>query len=97
VHPALDHTAQEPACGRRSPTRRTDPPVLVPATLLAPDQDFPDDLEHLPLEQVQLLHSRLTRQLEHEHLSPAGPHPVTMERHRDLSVELDYRECTGRP
>ncbi|MHC5560842.1 hypothetical protein [Kocuria sp. U4B] len=44
---------------------------------------------------MQLLHSRLTRQLEHEHLSPDGPHPVTLQRHRELVVELDYRDLTA--
>jgi len=65
---------------------------------LGPDERFPLDLTRLDVAELQVLHSRLARQLDHEYLSdPAGPDPVTLDRHRLLLVELDAREIMAGP
>lgn len=62
-------------------------------TYLAPEAAFPADLTELSLAELHVLHSRVGRQLEREYLGGAcGAHPVTLERHQDLTVELDARE-----
>lgn len=69
--------------------------VAPPAgrTYLAPAAAFPADLTELSLAELHVLHSRVGRQLEREHLGdPAGAHPITLDRHQDLAVELDARE-----
>lgn len=59
---------------------------------LGPEKNFPAELVELPLTQVQVLHSRLERQLDWElRCDPEGPHPVTQDRHRELMAELDAR------
>ena len=66
--------------------------VAADPTCLDPADDFPTDLTSLPLIQLQPLHSRICRQLGHEYLTePTGPHPVTLDRHRELIVELHAR------
>lgn len=62
-------------------------------TYLAPDDEFPADLTELSLAELHVLHSRVGRQLDREYLAEAaGAHPVTLERHQELTVELDARE-----
>lgn len=62
-------------------------------TYLAPEDAFPADLTELSLAELHVLHSRVGRQLDSEYLgSASGAHPVTLERHQELSVELDARE-----
>ncbi|MGQ1838845.1 hypothetical protein ACT4S2_10330 [Kocuria turfanensis] len=61
------------------------------ATVLAPAEEFPETLEDLSLVELQVLHSRVTRQVEREHLSPEGPHPLTRDRHCDVAAELAAR------
>ncbi|MEX5271275.1 hypothetical protein RCG67_17025 [Kocuria sp. CPCC 205292] len=62
-------------------------------TSLGPDQEFPADLTGLALVELQVLHSRICHQLDHEYLTgPDGPHPVTLDRYRELSAQLDARE-----
>lgn len=78
-----------------SPSLRR-PPVSGPAsssTLLTPDDPFPLVLAELELAELQVLHSRVTRQLEQEYLTrPEGPHPVTQDRSQELVEELDTRQ-----
>lgn len=62
-------------------------------TYLAPEDAFPADLTELSLAELHVLHSRVGRQLDREYLGDAaGAHPVTLERHQELTVELDARE-----
>ncbi len=62
-------------------------------TYLGPEDDFPADLTELSLAELHVLHSRVGRQLDREYLGgAAGAHPVTLERHQELTVELDARE-----
>lgn len=61
-------------------------------TWLGPEEKFPVDLVGLSLVELQVLHSRICRQLDHEYTAGfAGPHPWTLDRHRDLVAELDAR------
>lgn len=61
-------------------------------TCLSPDCDFPAELSALPLVELQVLHSRVVCQLEHEYLvNTDGPHPVTQDRHEELVAELEAR------
>lgn len=61
-------------------------------TCLGPDCDFPASLSTLTLVELQVLHSRVVCQLEHEYLTNAdGPHPVTQDRHEELVAELEAR------
>lgn len=69
----------------------------VGRTYLAPDAAFPADLTEMSLAELHVLHSRVGRQLEREHLDgPCGAHPVTLDRHHELTVELDAREIAHR-
>ncbi len=76
-------------------------PVSAPApsgTLLTPDEPFPLVLAELGLAELQVLHSRVTRQLDLEYLTrPEGPHPVTLDRCQELVEELDTRQVFLEP
>lgn len=62
-------------------------------TCLTPDCDFPAELSALSLVELQVLHSRVVCQLEHEYLvNTDGPHPVTQDRHEELVAELEARQ-----
>ena len=66
--------------------------ALEAATRLAPDDPFPEELLELPLEQLQILHSRICRQLEREYLTePEGAHPITQDRLHELQIEFASR------
>ena len=65
-------------------------------TCLGPDCDFPAELSALSLVELQVLHSRVVCQLEHEYLvNTDGPHPVTQDRHEELGAELAARRDTA--
>lgn len=65
---------------------------LERATRLGPDDPFPEELLELPLEQLQILHSRICRQLELEYLTdPEGGHPITCDRLHELQIEFTSR------
>lgn len=71
------------------------PPVTprTPGSRLGPEEGFPEHLTEVGMNDLQVLHSRITRQLDHDYLTdPAGPHPGTMDRHHDLLAELDARD-----
>lgn len=62
------------------------------AARLAPDEPFPDELLELSLEQLQILHSRICRQLDLEYATELeGRHPITLDRLRELQIEFDSR------
>jgi hypothetical protein len=69
----------------------------VPAsTYLDPASRFPANLAGLGLAELHVLHSRICRQLDREYLTdPAGPNPLTLDRHSALVAELDLRESLG--
>lgn len=66
--------------------------ALERSTLLGPDDPFPEELLGLSLEQLQILHSRICRQLELEYLTdPEGRHPITADRLHELQIEFASR------
>jgi hypothetical protein len=67
------------------------------STVLAPTEAVTPDLDELPLVDLQVLHSRVTSQIEREHLSPEGPHPLTRDRQQDVTAELTRRGPDRRP
>ncbi|GGG67364.1 hypothetical protein GCM10011374_34510 [Kocuria dechangensis] len=68
-------------------------PLRTPGSRLGPGEDFPEDLTRLGMAELQVLHSRITRQLDHDYLTdPAGPHAATMDRCQDLQDELNTRD-----
>ncbi|MFE7630955.1 hypothetical protein [Kocuria sp. NPDC057446] len=72
---------------------RTTAAPPAPGTFLAPNDPFPPSLAELELTELQVLHSRVCRQLEQEYLAdPDGPHPVTQDRCQDVVAELDTRQ-----
>ncbi|MEX5262392.1 hypothetical protein [Kocuria sp. CPCC 205263] len=71
----------------------TPAPTRTPGSRLSPEQDFPEDLSGLGMADLQILHSRITRQLDHDYRTdPAGPHFSTMDRCQDLHSELNARD-----
>lgn len=65
---------------------------LERALRLGPDDPFPDELRELPVGDLQVLHSRICRQLDVEYLSdPGGRHPITLDRLQELELEFDSR------
>ena len=76
----------------------TQVPLRTPGSRLGPGEDFPEDLTGLGTAELQVLHSRITRQLDHDWLTdPVGPHPVTMDRGLELAAELDARDTAREP
>ena len=68
------------------------------STCLDPVEPLPAELAELELVELQVLHSRICRQLDHEYLTnPAGPHPVTLDRQQEIVTELDLRESFREP
>jgi hypothetical protein len=66
----------------------------TPGSRLSPDEDFLQDLSVLGMADLQVLHPRITRQLDHDYLTdPAGPHCCTMDRCQDLLTELNARDA----
>ena len=71
---------------------RTGMEVPAGSTRLGPAEAFPAELGSLTLVALQVLHSRVSLQLEDEYRqAPAGPHPVTLDRHHELVEELAIR------
>lgn len=67
------------------------------STVLDPAEEVTADLDELPLVDLQVLHSRVTNQIEREHLSPEGPHPLTRDRQQDVTAELTARGLAREP
>lgn len=60
-------------------------------TRLSPDQPFPADLAPLEDGQVEILNSKIHRQLDTEYATDHEPDPETESRYEELKAELDYR------
>ena len=84
----------QPKPGATLPAPGTAPgPGQTPGSRLGPTEDFPEDLTGLGMADLQVLHSRITRQLDHDYLTdPAGPHCSTTDRNVELAAELDARD-----
>lgn len=59
---------------------------------IRPGDAFPDDLNQLQDHEVEVLNSKVHRQLEVEYVEQGGPHPETEHRQGELSEELDDRD-----
>ena len=69
-------------------------PAGGPCSCLGPDQAFPAELGGLSMGELQVLHSRICRQLDLDYLTgPDGPHPCTTDRLQDVLDELDARDA----
>ncbi|RAX18169.1 hypothetical protein DC347_05525 [Pseudarthrobacter sp. AG30] len=58
---------------------------------LTPDDDFPEDLEVMTDNDVQVLDSRIQRQLDHEIVTTGESDPETEFRHYELDDEFTER------
>ncbi|WP_228720871.1 hypothetical protein [Arthrobacter sp. 260] len=58
---------------------------------LSPEQPFPADLAPLEDSQVEILNSKIHRQLDREYTVDQEPDPETESRHEELQAELDFR------
>ena len=66
-----------------------------PCSCLGPAQAFPAELGGLSMGELQVLHSRICRQLDRDYLTgPDGPHPCTTDRLHDVLDELDARDAS---
>ncbi|MFI7579389.1 hypothetical protein ACH9DO_08675 [Kocuria sp. M1N1S27] len=70
-------------------------PRVEPCSCLGPAEAFPAALGALSMDELQVLHSRICRQLDREYLeAPDGPHPCTADRLQEVLDELDVRDAT---
>lgn len=58
---------------------------------LSPDDDFPD-LTHLPTEAVEVVNSKVHRELDFEYATDGAAHPETEFRLEEVNEELDARD-----
>lgn len=59
---------------------------------LTPADDFPEDLSTLPDQELQVLDSRVQRQLDYEYVAEGEPNPETEFRRDDLNEEFEERD-----
>ncbi|WP_400160574.1 hypothetical protein [Arthrobacter sp. BPSS-3] len=59
---------------------------------ITPTDPFPQDLEKLKDEKLQVLDSKVQRQLDHEIVTEGEPHPETEFRHHELDLEFGLRD-----
>lgn len=64
---------------------------------LSPEQPFPADLAPLEDNQVEILNSKIHRQLDSEYTTDHEPDPETESRYEELKAELDYRAENHEP
>jgi hypothetical protein len=61
-------------------------------TRISPEEEFPEDLGDLQDEDVEVLNSKVHRQLDKEYVEEGGPDPETDARKDELDAELDTRD-----
>lgn len=59
---------------------------------ITPAEPFPEDLEALKDEKLQVLDSQVQRQLDHEIITEGESDPETEFRHQELDMEFEHRE-----
>jgi hypothetical protein len=59
---------------------------------LTPDDQFPEDLEKVTDQELQVLDSQVQRQLDHEVVAEGEPDPETEFRHYELDEEFNDRD-----
>ncbi len=62
------------------------------STRLTPSDDFPEDLTTLELPEVEVLNSKIHRELDDEYAHDGEPSMETEIRHEELTEELDRRD-----
>ncbi|WP_182977114.1 hypothetical protein [Arthrobacter cheniae] len=69
------------------------------STRLTPSEPFPEHLVPLDVPEVEVLNSKLERELTHEYVRDGEPDPETEFRHEEVTEELDRRDAveTGAP
>lgn len=60
---------------------------------LTPSEPFPEDLTSLDLPEVEVLNSKIQRELSHEYIHDGEPDPETEFRNEELAEELDRRDA----
>ncbi len=66
---------------------------MAPKRLLPPEEGFPQDLSKVPDTELEILNSRILRQVEREYLQLGLPDPETEFRSEELRIELDARDA----
>jgi hypothetical protein len=61
-------------------------------TRISPEEEFPEELEDLQDNEVEVLNSKVLRQLDVEYVEEGGPNPETDARKDELDDELDSRD-----
>jgi hypothetical protein len=59
---------------------------------LTPEDDFPEDLAQIEDQQLQVLDSRVQRQLDYEIVAEGEPNPETEFRHFELDEQFEDRD-----
>lgn len=62
---------------------------------LTPSEPFPEDLTSLDLPEVEVLNSKIERELSHECVHDGEPDPETEFRHEVVAEELDRRDANA--
>ncbi len=62
------------------------------STRLSPSEDFPEDLAALELPEVEVLNSKIHRELDYEYVHDGEPALETEIRQEELAEELNRRE-----
>ncbi|WP_298254416.1 hypothetical protein [uncultured Arthrobacter sp.] len=62
------------------------------STRLTPSEDFPQDLSALELPEVEVLNSKIHRELDYEYVHDGEASMETEIRHDELAEELNRRE-----
>lgn len=68
---------------------------MIDTTRITPDDPFPENLTRLDQAEVEILNSRVHRQLDAEYVRYGLPDPETEGRLEELNEELDRREGEG--
>ncbi|NOJ60370.1 hypothetical protein [Arthrobacter sp. 260] len=61
-------------------------------TRLTPEDPFPEDLDPLADGEVEVLNSKVHRQIDEEYVEQGQPNPETEFRKEELDEELDERD-----
>ncbi|MBG6190637.1 hypothetical protein IWX64_001582 [Arthrobacter sp. CAN_A212] len=65
---------------------------MTDKTRLGPEDPFPEDLDSLADGEVEVLNSKVHRQIDEEYVEEGQPDPETAFRKEELDEELDGRD-----
>jgi hypothetical protein len=66
-------------------------------TRLTPSDPFPEDLTSLDLTQVEVVNSKIQRELSYEYVHDGAADPETEFRNEEVTEELDRRDLIDTP